>query len=65
MKTSHKQISPTLTNVQKGLFCLGLTFGAAYAIYHKKGLIGTFGFMWLGSIAASGIGYLLIKENKS
>lgn len=55
---------PKLSNVQRGIISLGVVAGAVYAIKTKRSFLGILGFMWLGSIAGGGIGYVFKKEGK-
>ncbi len=53
-----------LSDVQKGLISLGIVNGAALAISQKKGFWAIIGYMWLGSMAGGGIGYLFRSMNE-
>lgn len=62
-KEDSKEASVKLTDSQRGLISLGVVAGAIYAIHGKRSFWGILGFMWLGSIAGGGLGYLFKKKD--
>lgn len=56
--------TPLLSDTQKGLISIGVVAGAALAISKKKSVLAIIGYMWLGSIAGGGLGYLFSKKKE-